>query len=152
VVASALGDSVMLGAVPQLGQTFGAIGVDAAVGRQLGAAIEVLRSWQDSGSLGNTLIIHLGNNGTFSAAHFDELMAIAGAERTVVFVTLQVPRAWEASNNDVIRAGVARYPNARLADWQTASAGASGWFAGDGIHLSAAGASAYAALLASAAK
>jgi hypothetical protein len=142
----------MLGAMPQLGQAFGAVGVDAAVGRQLGAAIDVLRSWRDSGSLGSTVIIHLGNNGTFSAAHFDELMAIAGAERTVVFVTLRVPRAWEASNNEVIRAGVARYPNARLADWQTASAGTSGWFAGDGIHLNAAGAVAYAGLLAATAR
>jgi peptidoglycan/LPS O-acetylase OafA/YrhL len=147
---SALGDSVMLGAVPYMGAALGPVAVDAAVARQLDAGIAVLRAWRDEGTLGSVLFVHLGNNGTFSAKHFDAIMEIAGSERHVVFVTVKVARAWEASNNAVIREGAARYANATVLDWHAHAQGSSGWFAGDGIHLTAAGGQAYSAFLATA--
>lgn len=139
----------MLGAASALPYAVGTIAVDAAVSRQVSAGIEVLRAWRDAGNLGQVVIIHLGNNGTFTAGQFDEIMAIAG-DRTVVFVTLVVPRPWEAGNNEVIRAGVARYGNARLADWASYAGGRAEYFVSDGIHLTGAGAQAYAYLIASA--
>jgi peptidoglycan/LPS O-acetylase OafA/YrhL len=149
VNVSGIGDSVMLGAASALPYAVGTIAVDAAVSRQVSAGIEVLRAWRDAGNLGQVVIIHLGNNGTFTAGQFDEIMAIAG-DRTVVFVTLVVPRPWEAGNNEVIRAGVARYGNARLADWASYAGGRAEYFVSDGIHLTGAGAQAYAYLIASA--
>ena len=94
------------------------------------------------------MIVHLGNNGTFTARQFDETMQALQGVRRVVFVTVKVPRPWEGPNNAVLAAGVTRYPNAVLADWQAASAGRPDYFATDGIHLGAAGARAYAGLIA----
>jgi peptidoglycan/LPS O-acetylase OafA/YrhL len=150
VNVSGIGDSVMLGAAPWLPAYVGSIAVDAAVSRQVSAGIGILRAWRDAGTLGQVLIVHLGNNGTFTAGQFDQIMEIAG-DRRVVFVTLVVPRAWEGPNNEVIRAGVARYANASLADWNSYAAGHPEYFYSDGIHLTPAGAEAYAALIASAA-
>jgi hypothetical protein len=47
-----------------------------------------------------------------------------------------------------VRTAGRRWPNrVRVIDWVSYSAGRSGWFAGDGIHLGAAGASGMARLL-----
>jgi hypothetical protein len=94
------------------------------------------------------LVVHLGNNGTFTARQFEEMMQELQGLRRVVFVTVKVARSWEGPNNAVLAAGVARYPNAVLADWQAASAGRPDYFAPDGIHLGPAGAQAYAGLIA----
>ncbi len=36
--------------------------VDAQVGMQVSYAIDVLRSWRAAGQLGETVVVHLGNN------------------------------------------------------------------------------------------
>ncbi|MGH7622823.1 MAG: acyltransferase family protein, partial [Gemmatimonadaceae bacterium] len=118
---TAIGDSVMLGAAQQLAAVTPGIYVDAAVGRQVSAAIALLRQLQANGELGGVVLIDMGNNGTFTETQFNEIMGIAGPGRRVVFVNLKEPRSWEASNNDVITRGVARYPNAVLVDWRAAS-------------------------------
>ncbi len=71
---SAIGDSVMLGAVRRLqkdmdGLTF----VDAEVGMQVYTAIDILQARSASGQLGEVVVVHLGNNGTFSEEQFDEI-------------------------------------------------------------------------------
>jgi len=144
---SALGDSVMLGAAAALPGVLGTVEVDAAIARQTAQGIAVLREWEASGSLGPILVVQLGNNGTITAGQFDQVMAIAGSRR-VVWVNVRVDRPWEAANNEVIAAGVARYGNARLADWHGESANGDGWFIADGIHLTWRGAEAYAAIIA----
>ena len=144
---SAVGDSVMLGAAAELVRVFGDIAVDAAVSRQVSAAIEVLRQERDSGLLGDTVILHIGNNGGFSGQQFDEVMQVLGPERRVLFINLKEDRAWEEPNNAVIAAGVARHPNARLADWRSLSLEHPEFFWDDGIHLRPEGARAYVELI-----
>jgi hypothetical protein len=147
---SAIGDSVMVGAAAWLAGTFAGIDVDAAVGRQLSDALAILNQRADSGELAGTLVLHLGNNGTFTSAQFDQIMAIAGPERRVFFLTLHVPRAWEGTNNAVIADGVSRYANAALIDWAGTVAGHSELFAADGVHVNGSGARLYADLVATA--
>ena len=118
---TAIGDSVMLGAAQQLAAVTPGIYVDAAVGRQVSTAIALLRQLQANGQLGGILLIDMGNNGTFTDAQFDEIMAVAGPARRVVFVNLKEPRSWEVTNNAVITRGVARYANSVLVDWHDAS-------------------------------
>jgi peptidoglycan/LPS O-acetylase OafA/YrhL len=144
----AIGDSVMVGAVEALGQAIGGIEVDASTSRQVAAGISTLRARRTAGQLGEVVVVHLGNNGTFTTAQFDEMMQVLSQVRRVVFVTVKVPRPWEGPNNTVLAAGVARYPNAVLADWRAASAGRPEFFADDGIHVGPAGARAYASLIA----
>jgi hypothetical protein len=143
----AIGDSVMLGAVTALQQTFGDIQVDAAEGRQVSVGIQRLQARRDEGVLGDTVIVHLGNNGTFTDQQFDALMAILGDVPRVAFVNDKVPRVWEGPNDAVIAAGVQRYPNTILVDWREASGSQPAFFWNDGIHLRPAGAQAYADLL-----
>lgn len=147
---SAVGESVMLDAAPNLKQDIpGLTTIDAEVGLQVEPAIEILEQLHAEGRLGDIVIVHLGTNGTFTSGEFDRIMQVLSGVREVVFVNDAVPRSWEASNNAVIAAGVERYPEkAVLADWYAASAGHPEYFAGDGFHLAPQGAQAYAALIA----
>lgn len=145
---TAIGDSVMLGAAGALRQAFGDVDVDAAVSRQVSAGIAVLAARLATGTLGPTVVIHLGTNGTFTAGQLDQIMRILSGERRVVIVNDRADRSWTGPNNAMLAADVPRYPNARLADWYDDSAGQSGLFWGDGIHVRPGGAALYARLIA----
>src|SRR5215207_2803741 len=147
---SAIGDSVMLGAVEGLQKDIhGLTVVDAEVGLQVYAAIDTLRYRRSLGQLGDVVIVHLGNNGTFTKGQFDEIMrTLSGVDR-VVFVNVAVPRAWEEPNNEVIAEGVERYPNTVLVDWHSASADRAEIFYRDGYHLRPEGQRLYADLISS---
>jgi peptidoglycan/LPS O-acetylase OafA/YrhL len=147
---SAIGDSVMLGAVGGLQKDIhGLTIVDAEVGLQVYAATDTLRYRRSLGQLGDVVIVHLGNNGTFTKGQFDEIMRVLSGVDRVVFVNVAVPRAWEDPNNEVIAEGVERYPNAVLVDWHSASADRPEIFYKDGYHLRPGGQRLYADLISS---
>jgi peptidoglycan/LPS O-acetylase OafA/YrhL len=147
---TALGDSVMLGAMRALQQLGPSVTVDAAVNRQVNVGIEVLTYYRDQGLLGDTVVIHLGNNGTLTTEQFDEIMTLLEGHR-VVFLTVKVPgRRWEDPNNAVIVEGVSRYGNAALIDWKGLSEGQPELFYDDQMHLRPDGALFYSALIAEA--
>jgi peptidoglycan/LPS O-acetylase OafA/YrhL len=147
---TALGDSVMLGAMRALQQLGPSVTVDAAVSRQVNVGIEVLTYYRDQGLLGDTVVIHLGNNGTFTAEQFDEIMTVLDGHK-VVFLTVNVPgRRWEGPNNTVIVEGVSRWANAVLIDWKGLSEGRPEIFYSDAMHLNAEGSLYYSALIAEA--
>jgi peptidoglycan/LPS O-acetylase OafA/YrhL len=147
---SAIGDSVMLGAVGGLQKDIhGLTVVDAEVGLQVYAATDTLRYRRSLGQLGDVVIVHLGNNGTFTKGQFDKIMRILSGVDRVVFVNVAVPRAWEDPNNEVIAEGVERYPNAVLVDWHSVSADRPEIFYKDGYHLRPGGQRLYADLISS---
>jgi peptidoglycan/LPS O-acetylase OafA/YrhL len=146
---TAIGDSVMLGAALALESEIDGIAIDAAISRQASEAIELLRERAVSGELGDVVIVHMGNNGTFTATQFDAMMDVLASVPRVVFINDKVPRPWEAPNDAVIGDGVQRYPNTLLVDWRGASSQRPDYFWDDGMHLRAEGAAAYAALIAS---
>lgn len=144
----AIGDSVMLGAASELRAVLGPGAViDAKVGRQVKAGIALLRAHKAAGRLGDTVLLHLGNNGTFTREQFDEIMSVLGPERTVIFVTVKVPRRWQGSVNETLRASVERYRHALLVDWNRHSATLRGAFGRDGVHLRPTGQRIYAQLI-----
>jgi peptidoglycan/LPS O-acetylase OafA/YrhL len=143
----AIGDSVMLSAAKVLRKSIPDIDIDAVVNRQASTLPGILKARRDAGTLGDTVVIHIGNNGTFSTKHFDQVMQVLADVPKVVFLTVKVPRVWERTNNIVIAEGVQRYPNAVLLDWREASNGHAELFAKDGIHLQTAGARLYTDLL-----
>ncbi len=151
---SAIGDSVMLGAVEALQQKMPNLGLLNAQGsRQPAAAIDIMRQWRTAGYLGDAVVIDIGNNGPFTSEQFDEMMGVLAGVPKVLIVTLTVPPGVEnpvaASNNTVLIEGAQRYPNAVLVDWHGASANHPEYFSGDSTHLSLQGAQAYADLIAS---
>jgi hypothetical protein len=123
------------------------ISINGSVGRQWGTGEAMFSSLRASGKLPAVVVVGLGTNGRIGPADFDAMMrAVAGAKR-VVFMTVTGPYA---SNNPVIRAGVAHYAGvAALADWATLAASHRSWFAKDGVHIGPAGATALGNLLAS---
>jgi lysophospholipase L1-like esterase len=116
------------------------IEVDGAVSRQAANTVALLKVRQQSGRLGDVVVIHIGSNGYITAKQFDQMMAVLKDVRRVVFVNVKVPRRWETPNNVVIAEGVKKYPNTVLVDWRAASAGHPEYFGKDGIHLQGAGA------------
>ena len=145
---TAIGDSVMLGAVPELQRRMPDIQIDAAVGRQVSTVIGIVQKLAASNELGQVVVLHIGNNGTFSSSQFDTLMSLIGPQHTVVFIDVKADRDWASENNRVIEQGVARYPNASLLDWLRLSQSHPEYFYDDGIHLRPAGQVAYAQLIA----
>jgi len=75
---------------------------------------------------------------------------LAGAHVVLVTVQLSGRRSWEGQANGEIRAAAGRYPNVTVADWNGVSDAHPGYVRDDGIHLSPAGAAAYAATIAAA--
>ena len=145
---SAIGDSVMLGSAGVLQKEIDELSViDAQVGMQVSYAIDVLRSRRAAGQLGETVVVHLGNNGTFTAGQFDEMMRVLSGVNRVIVVNVRVPRAWETTNNEVIYAGVQEHPKAELIDWYSASAGQPALFVTDGVHLQPPGQRLYADMI-----
>jgi hypothetical protein len=146
---SAVGDSIMLDIQPYLQVDIPGARIDGMVSRQFETGIGVVQADRAAGTLGNVLIVELGTNGTVTPADFDAMMQAASGVERVVFVNVDVPRAWEAEDNAVLAAGVARYPGvAVLADWYTLSSGHPEWFTPDQVHLEPAGAQALAELVA----
>jgi peptidoglycan/LPS O-acetylase OafA/YrhL len=147
----AVGDSVMVGARPQLRERFGTIRVDAKVARQVSEGINRLKLMRRRGQLGDVVIIHLGNNGKFTSAQFDEIMRIVSGVKRVLFVNVKVPRRWEASVNRVLVAGVHRYPGVVYVNWRHQWRYCNGRiFGSDATHLTPAGARCYARVIAGA--
>jgi peptidoglycan/LPS O-acetylase OafA/YrhL len=149
---TAVGDSVMLGAVDTLHQEIPNLTVlDARGSRQAPEAIGVLRQLRASGKLGDVVIVHIGNNGIVTAEEFDEMMDVLSGVRKVLVVNVTVPDGYSwVPNNEVLADGVRRYPDkAVLVDWYAASAGHPEYF-WDGLHLTPQGAQAYAATIAAA--
>ena len=152
LTVTAVGDSAMLGAVDALQREILNLAViDARGSRQVTEAIAVLRQLRASGQLGEVVIVHIGNNGVFADGQFDEMMRAIGDRRRVLVVNVTVPDSYSwAPNNEVLAAGVGRYPDrATLVDWQGISAGHPEYF-WDGIHLTPRGARAYASAISAA--
>jgi hypothetical protein len=55
-----------------------------------------------------------------------------------------VPRLWEADVNQKLHDGAARWKNAHVLEWRDFAGSHDDWFAGDGFHVTRAGAQAYA--------
>ena len=150
---TAIGDSVLQGVAGELTRVLGGnVIVDADQGRLPWRTPAVVRALHAEGKINPVVILHIGDNGFFSARVFERIMAELQEARRVVVVNVKVPRNWENPNNAMLGSAVVRYPNAVLVDWHSASAGRPELFWKDGIHLRPAGARFYADLVAKAVK
>jgi peptidoglycan/LPS O-acetylase OafA/YrhL len=145
---SAIGDSVMLGAAYTLAAAVPGIDLDTAVGRQSETTVAIVRDRAAAGTLADVVLIHAGNNGPISAAHIDQIMQVIGPSRKAIFLTVNVPRAWQDPNNATLAAVLSKYANATLLDWHGAvEENPALVYSGDGIHLTSSGAAQYAAMV-----
>jgi peptidoglycan/LPS O-acetylase OafA/YrhL len=145
---TAIGDSVMLGAKGALETKIPGIHVDAAVSRQFGNGIDIIRQLKDTGQLSPVVVIGLGTNGTITDGHMAALQQLLADRQRVIFLNLKVPRSWEAGDNAVIQKWVPQFGNAVLINWNGEGSLHPEFFYDDHIHLNTAGRTRYADLIA----
>ena len=142
----AVGDSVMLGSAKKLAAK--GFVVDAAKNRQPLDALGIFNYYRATKELGNTVIIHLGTNGTTKPGIFEKLLKPLAGVKTVIVLTIRVPtREYEKINNDIIYALPNTHPNVRVLDWYTLSKDHPEWFAKDKVHPNAEGQDRYVAAI-----
>lgn len=141
----AIGDSVMLGAQPQLKAR--GFRVDATVSRQSYTGPALLRA--RGSSLPRDVVVHLGTNGSFPLDVCRRIVRNAGPERRVFLVTVHVPRSWQDANNAAIRRCDRSFAADRVTvvDWHAAASRNPGWLYRDRVHLTPAGARGFARLI-----
>lgn len=145
---TAIGDSVMLGAKGALEARIPGIHVDAAVSRQFGNGIDLVRALKAANQLSPVVVIGLGTNGVITDGHMAALQPLLADRQRVIFVNLKVPRSWEAGDNDVLQRWVPRYGNAILVNWNGEGSTHPEFFYSDRIHVNANGQARYADLIA----
>ncbi|MFJ8356636.1 acyltransferase family protein [Bacillus paramycoides] len=144
---TAIGDSIMIDVSPYLKEAFPDIIIDAKVGRQMSQAFDTIEKMKKENNLGNYVIVGLGTNGAFSTEQLESLIELIGDEHKIVLINTRVPRPWESLVNKKLKEVSSKFPNTVLVDWYAASAGNQSYFAPDGVHLTQAGAKAYASLV-----
>ena len=142
-----IGDSVMINVEPELKKNFPDMVVDAELGRQMIMAPQVIENLIGQGILGETVVIELGSNGSFTEEQLMDILNLLGPERRIVLVNTRVPKPWESVVNQILARTAAAHPEIKLVDWHAASSGHDEYFYPDGVHLNPAGIQAYAALI-----
>ena len=146
----AIGDSVLLGARSAVRNQLPGITVNADVGRQFNTLSWLIPILRDSGDLRSTVVINLGTNGPPAESDLRKALDNLADVRRVVLVTIRAPRGWQDLTNDRIRSAAEGRSNVVVADWHSMSAGHPEFFVTDGVHLTVAGADAYAMTIATA--
>ncbi|SFT28163.1 acyltransferase family protein [Paenibacillus sp. BC26] len=142
-----IGDSILLDAKPYLEELVKGIVVDGKIGRQMSEADEAVLELKANNQLGQTVIIELGTNGSFTEKQLNTLLTAIGSEHKVILVNTRVPRKWQDVVNGMLAEKVAKTPGLSLIDWYSASKGQDDFFGNDGVHLRKNGAQFFAQLL-----
>ena len=147
---TAIGDSVMLAAAPQLQERFPGIAIDAVVSRQMRQAPQIVRSLVESDRLRGTVVLGLGTNGPIDPETLHEVRALLGPERTLVLVSAQAPRGWTDGVNAHLVDFARSYRLVELSDWRAAISPQLSLLAPDQIHPGPTGGQVYTETLAAA--
>jgi hypothetical protein len=131
----AIGDSVMLGAKPQL-ESEGFV-VDAAEARQAKDLVVRLQQLRTEGQLGSVVVIHVGTSGEVSDEDLAAIMSNLPPEEvaSVWFLTGHADKPWIEPNNQRIMALPRSYPNVQVGNWDAMADTMADGMASDGIHL-----------------
>ena len=142
----AIGDSTMLFALPSLGGE--GFDVNAHGCRQFPEAIALLRALSRAGRLPHLVVVALGADGSVSDQDIQQTLAVLGSHRVLVLVTpLELGGSAGPDAATVRRAGRHYRDRIHVLDWVAFSRGHGDWFQPDGLHLTFAGADAFARLL-----
>jgi len=143
----AIGDSTMLLALPNL--TRRGFAVNAHGCRQFPEARALLARLARAHRLPHLVVVALGADGSVTAGDVQATLRILGPGRTLVLVTPRELGGGSGSDAALVRAAARRHAaRVELLDWVAESAGHGGWFQPDGLHLTFAGAAAFARVLA----
>lgn len=142
-----IGDSVPAGAITQFYKYFPNGYIDAQVGRQLYAGLDVYRQCQANGHDGDVVVWAIGDNGVARESQVKELIEAVDPSKHVYLCTVRVPLALQDMNNQLFKDVAAQYDNVDVIDWYAESTGHDEYFWSDGTHLRPEGAEAYILML-----
>jgi type II secretory pathway pseudopilin PulG len=143
-----VGDSVGLGAAPNLLEQIPGSVVDAKESRQARDGISILQELEQANQLGNTVVIELGTNGYFSQQTGQDIIDYLGKDRQIYWVCVYGRYLQDQQRiNDMIRTLVDDNQNLSVIDWDQTAAQNPDWFYDDGIHLNGAGREGFANLV-----
>jgi peptidoglycan/LPS O-acetylase OafA/YrhL len=145
---TAIGDSVMVAAAPELVTRLRGIYLNAEVGRQMATGLSVARYLADHGQLRRVVVVGLGTNGPIKGEQLRELWRLTGRQRALVLVTTFVPRPWDDEVNHQLTSFARQHRRVVLANWAHAIADHTGLLWDDGVHPRPAGGSLYARVVA----
>lgn len=140
---TAVGDSVMLAAAPELQSVLPGIDIDAEVSRSMWVAPDILSADAASGGLRSIVVLGLATNGEVGTDQLDRVLGVVGTDRTLVLVNAHADRGWIPGANSALTAFAEAHPNVAVADWDAAIAPHPERLAGDGIHPEPAGSTVY---------
>lgn len=136
----AIGDSVMLGAIPELQKRFPNGYFDAAVSRTAYKANGIMNNLSYKGLLGEPIIFNLGTNGDCDDQTKELIMQTVG-NRKLFWVN--VTNNNEVGVNEKLNYYASKYNNLYIIDWNSVASNHPEYFIADRIHLTAAGKEAY---------
>jgi hypothetical protein len=142
----AIGDSTMLLALPALSHE--GYQVNAHGCRQIEEGLDLIREDKRRGRLPHLIVIALGADASISPGQLATAFRLVGPKRVLGLVVPLELGGGTSSDADAVRAAAKRHPKRSiLLDWVAFSAGHGDWFQPDGLHLTFAGADAFARLL-----
>ncbi|KRM88027.1 acyltransferase family protein [Lacticaseibacillus thailandensis] len=149
VSLTGVGDSVMADGKPLLEKIFPESFIDAAVSRQATDGIQILKQYQQSGTLARNVLVGLGTNGPVTNGEIADLMRTVGRKRHVFWVNTHVPtRQWQNQVNRTLAQAARHYRNLTVIDWYGYANGHPEWFYNDNVHPNQQGNPRYAAFVA----
>lgn len=143
---TAIGDSVMLAAVPELKRRLPGMVVDAKESRQMRSAPEIIQSLKQRGELGSVVVLGLGTNGPFNSSVLDSIEEELGPQRTLLLVTVHLPKTYQDQVNQTLEAA-AHPPRVSIVDWNAAITPHPELLWSDDIHARPSGAGLYTDLI-----
>ena len=129
-----IGDSVLLGAVPNLYSTFPNGYFDGKVSRTAWDVNDILIELKNNDMLGNPIIFNLGTNGDCSYQCKVNILNTCG-DRNIFWINTV---NYTDVNERLVNLSK-EYSNLHIIDWYSISKGHSEYFAYDGIHLTSIG-------------
>lgn len=142
----AIGDSTMLLALPALSRE--GYQVNAHGCRQIEEGLDLIRAGRRQGRLPHLVVIALGADAGISSGQLAAAFRLIGPKRVLGLVVPLELGGGTSSDADAVRGAAKRHPKRSvLLDWVAYSAGHGDWFQPDGLHLTFAGADAFARLL-----
>jgi peptidoglycan/LPS O-acetylase OafA/YrhL len=137
---TAIGDSVMLAAAPQLESQLPGVAIDAVVSRHMGTALGIIQNDLNAGTLREVVVVGLATNGPIDRSMLEQLRTEIGPQRELVVINVQAPRGWTDPNNSILADFARTYRNVELANWHGVAQPILGKLARDQIHFGTAGA------------
>ncbi len=144
----AFGDSVMIGAKERLAARLGRrFSMNAKVSRQADEFVDLVRRLRARGGNVDALIIQMGNNGPLYSEEMEALRRATAGVGEVFLINDLAPVSWSGESDEKLAEAAETWPHTTLIDWRSVVAGHQDSLTWDGLHLTPAGAGAYARLV-----